>query len=149
MTAIRPRVIERDILTIEEGVICHQVNLQGKMGLGLALAIKQKWPIVFERYKAMCDRDLFKLGSIQPVQVGESLWVCNLAGQEFYGRSQQQTDYDAVRVGLTKLSKWASDRNLQVYLPYKMGAGLAGGDWEVIRQIIRETVPNAVVCGKD
>lgn len=148
LSVIRPRIIEQDILDVTSGVICHQVNLKGKMGAGLALAIRQKWPIVFEKYKAMCDRGLFQLGSIQPVQVSETLWVCNLAGQEGYGRGQQQTDYDAVRTGLEKLNKWASDRSLQVYLPHGMGCGLAGGDWSVIEQIIKETVPSALICRK-
>lgn len=142
------KIIQQDILCVTHGVICHQVNIQGAMGAGLALAIKRKWPIVFEKYKVMCDRQLFHLGSIQPVQVSETLWVCNLAGQEFYGKGLQ-TDYEAVRMGLEKINKWAGDRNFQVYLPYKMGAGLAGGDWAVIEQIIKETAPSAVICQKE
>ena len=142
------QTIQQDLLTITHGVITHQVNIQGKMGAGLAAAIKEKWPIVFERYKVMCDRGLFKLGSIQPVQVSETLWVCNLAGQVRYGKGLQ-TDYKAVRIGLEKLAKWSGDRGLQVYIPYKMGAGNGGADWAVIEQIIKETVPSTVICQRE
>jgi len=40
-----------DILKVKSGFIVHQVNCQKVMGGGLALAIRKKWPIVYERYK--------------------------------------------------------------------------------------------------
>jgi len=38
------RVLKGDILTVKKGYVCHQVNIQGIMGAGLALQIKNKWP---------------------------------------------------------------------------------------------------------
>jgi len=45
------KIINRDLLTIESGIIAHQVNCQGKMGAGLALKIRKKYPQVYEYYK--------------------------------------------------------------------------------------------------
>ena len=43
-----------NLLNIRSGVICHQVNCIGAMGAGLALQIRNKWPIVYEKYKEDC-----------------------------------------------------------------------------------------------
>jgi len=121
-----------NILSVRKGIIVHQVNCKGVMGCGLALQIKRKWPIVFERYRAF----KFKPGQIQLVNVADDFWVCNLAGQDRYGRDKRYTDYEAIRIGLEKLNIWAGDRGLSVFIPNGMGCGNAGGDWHVVQGII-------------
>lgn len=37
-------IIKKDITTIDEGVILHQVNCQNAMGSGVAKALFSKWP---------------------------------------------------------------------------------------------------------
>ena len=44
------RYIEGDILKIQEGIICHQVNCIGYMGAGIALGIKRKYYKVYDAY---------------------------------------------------------------------------------------------------
>lgn len=86
--------IQGDITTATHGIIAHGVNCQGVMGSGVALAIRNRWPKVFEEYKAVCDenrlnrRDL--LGHTQLVQVGPSLYVANMFTQYDYGREGKQ-----------------------------------------------------------
>ena len=41
-----------DILSVTKGIITHQFNCQGVMGCGIELQIRQKWPEVYQRYKA-------------------------------------------------------------------------------------------------
>lgn len=135
-----------DILSITKGIIVHQVNCQGVMGCGIALQIKRKFPKVFEHYRMF----KFKLGMIQLVKVGPELYVCNLAGQDRYGRNKRYTDYDALHTGLDKLNTWADEKDLPVYIPKFMGSANAGGDWEVVSKIISETLTdcNVTICNK-
>ena len=121
-----------NILAVLHGVIVHQVNCQGVMGCGIALQIRNKWPIVYERYRA----HKFSLGQIQLIQVALDLWVCNLAGQDRYGRDKRYTDYRALRVAFRKLNTWASKHSAFVHIPYKMGSFNAGGSWTTVNQII-------------
>ena len=44
------KYIKGDITEIESGIICQQTNCQGVMGSGLAKAIRDKWPKVFDEY---------------------------------------------------------------------------------------------------
>ena len=43
--------IQKDITTERHGLIIHGVNCQGVMGSGVALAIRNKWPVVYDEYK--------------------------------------------------------------------------------------------------
>lgn len=48
-----------------------------------------------------------------------------------------------------KSSKSGKAHNLPVYIPYKIGCGLAGGNWETVCQIIQKTVPDAIIVKYD
>ncbi len=124
-------------VTTHRGIIVHQVNCQGVMGSGVAKAIRDKWPIVFEKYKAVASPKC--LGRTQFVQVGDETIVANLFGQNFYGRDgKQYTDYEAFRKGLQELRKKAEHYNYPIALPYLIGCGLGGGNWEIVRDMIAE-----------
>lgn len=139
-----------DILSVKSGVIVHQVNCQGIMGAGIALKIKRKWPLVFQRYRKF----KFKLGQIQLIQVEPGLWICNLAGQDRYGRDKRYTDYEAVRIGLDKLNAWvwAEEKDLRhgipIYIPKFMSSANAGGDWDIISKLISEVLADRkiIIC---
>jgi len=132
-----------DILTVKKGIICQQVNAMGVMGAGLALTIRQKWPIVYREYRELHLR----LGEILLVEVEPGLYVANLCAQEGFGRTGQYTDYNALEVCLRALAGEAKRLALPVYIPYKMGCGLAGGDWDgVVCPMIERILPEAFIC---
>lgn len=144
------REVYTDIFSIECDVICHQVNCQKKMGLGLAKEIKKKYPEVFHEYINFCevfryDGDL--LGQCQVVKVvnpdkyGPN-YVANLFGQEYYGTGVQYTEYEALRSSFVRLKNWLLENitkeHIILAVPYKIGCGLAGGDWNVVSEIIND-----------
>ena len=137
----------KDILTIKHGIIVHQVNCQKKMGAGLALQIRNKWPKVYQSYL----QHKFGLGQIQLVRITPELYVCNLAGQDRYGRDKRYTDYTAIKIGFIKLNMVACKQKLPVYIPKYMGCNLAGGDWNIVNKIIKETLTKCeyVIISKD
>lgn len=148
------QVIKKDILTIDSGIICHQVNCMGVMGAGIARSIKEKYPRVYDCYRTNCqvsDRSTL-LGQINVVRAEESalcnLYVANIYGQLFYGRAVKQlyTNYLAVDTAFASLSEHLKAHIMQVYIPDKMGCGLAGGNWGNYSSIIEKHIPNAIVC---
>jgi O-acetyl-ADP-ribose deacetylase (regulator of RNase III) len=139
------KVIKGDLLAIESGIICHQVNCKGVMGAGLAKSLRAKYPVCFESYSKYCNAGQFKLGMVQFCKVNPQLFICNLAGQNSYGTGKRQTDYDALVACLTKLHAKSIELGLIPYIPYKMGCGLAGGDWNVVSNLIEAHCPNAVI----
>lgn len=131
-----------DITTIKQGIILHQVNCQGVMGSGVALAIRNKWPKVYERYLEHYQKA--KLGMIQIVHIKYNLFVVNLFAQDRYGREKRHTDYDAMESCLKKIDTWwfKNHQDLSIYIPYRMSCGNAGGNWDIVYSIIQDTLSN-------
>lgn len=125
----------------KKGIILHQVNCMAVMGTGIALAIRTRWPKVFSEYRTFCQgkRTSDLLGEFQLVQVEDDVWVGNVFGQERYGRSRRQTDYDAVQESLIKMRVEIHPHLEHVPIWYpKMGCVNAGGDWQVVSRILDE-----------
>ena len=140
------KIIEKDLLTVESGIICHQCNCLGSMGGGIALAIKNKWPVVYRTYRDTYDRQGLRLGEIQLVKVSDNLIVCNMMCQKYFGREPRlYTDYDAVRTAFKKLHDTIG-RTTQIYIPMNMGCGLAGGDWNEYSRIVDFYCPGVIAC---
>jgi O-acetyl-ADP-ribose deacetylase (regulator of RNase III) len=135
-------VINSDLLSVTTGVIAQQCNCQGFMGRGLALIIRKKYPQVYNAYWIAFLRGQLHLGMIQPVQVAPDRWVVNMMMQDGVGTQHRMTDYGAHEVAWPKLAAWAEHR--QVHAPWGIGAGLGGGDFEVIQPIAEQAVPGIV-----
>ena len=134
--------VKGDLLQATENIIGHQVNCQGVMGLGLAAKIRNKYPIVFERYKQLVNmhnsNKEILLGTTQVIKVNENKYVANLFGQFNYGRGKRQTSYEHLYQSLDILKQKAKKHNLTVALPHGLGCGLAGGDWDIVRELINK-----------
>ena len=142
------QITKGDILDVEYGIICHQVNCQGKMGAGIAMSIRNKWPIVYDDYMNAFRKGELKLGYTVFSEVAKNtLYVASLCGQLNYGRHKLHTNYDAVRTCLSELAKY-NDGRLTIYIPYRMGCSLAGGDWNIVFKIIEETIPDVIIISK-
>lgn len=148
------KIINGNILDITEGVIVHQVNCKGVMGAGLALQIKNKWPVVFKGYKNHLKEynklGVHPLGTMNGMYIGGGLWVINFYSQDNYGTSSIQTNYLAFEECLLRLVEAYEEQGIKVaevpvYFPYGIGCGLAGGDWKVISKMIEKYIPYASI----
>lgn len=142
------KIIEKDILTVEKGIICHQVNCQRVMGRGMAKLIRDKWPIVYESFMIYYQDkpDIVRLGNAQFIQVSENpkLEVCNIFGQLFYGLDKRHTDYGALKSAFHIIKSKVYNEDL--YFPYLMGCVNGGGDWKIVSRMIDFYFPNAIFC---
>lgn len=135
------QVVTGDILLATENILVHQVNCMGKMGSGLALHLRKKYPMLYDGYVSYCrlvDSPSELLGDVYFYYHSQHRIVANVFGQLYYGRKMgvQYTDYDALASGMIKVGELARRRNLTVAIPFGMGAGLGGGDWNIIRGIM-------------
>lgn len=126
-------IIESNLLSVRSGIIGHQVNCKGCMNAGIAKSLRKEYPTVFYNYALLCNtrKPLDLLGMIQPVTVSDKLKVFNLFGQHSYGCDRQQTDYSALSTIAAKLIQ----RDITIHLPYGIGCGYGGGDWDVVREL--------------
>lgn len=145
-------VVKKDLLEMDVDVIAHQVNCQGVMGAGLALQIRNKYPKVYTAYKKYCPNSKL-LGKIQVVNNGKQ-FIANLFAQDKYGRDKRYTDYEALKQCFIKLRNYAINNELHsIAIPYGIGCGLAGGDWNTVSKIIKEVFANEslaiFICKKE
>lgn len=138
------KIVNADIFTCEEDVIVHQTNCQGVMGSGVAKQLKQLYPEVFRAYYHYCKTNVPSeiLGTSLICEANDGKYIANLFGQLNFG-SGLQTDYEAFRKAFKEITEFASENNLTLALPFKIGCGFAGGDWNTVLNIIIEekTVP--------
>lgn len=141
------KTITGNILSIDKGIICHQVNCKGVMGAGLALQIKNKWPEAYDGYMTAHRGKYWCLGAILPVLVSDDLCVVHMAGQNEYGREPGKiyTNYMALATCMTKAADFAKAVDRPIYIPYGIGCGFAGGDWKVVSEMIDKFIPDATV----
>lgn len=139
-------IVKKNVLSVNNGIICHQVNCKGKMGAGIALKIRKKWPVVYEQYLLSFKTKQLTLGNIQIVKISSFLYVANLAGQDGYGRNKRYTDYTSLATCFSGLQIISDALKLQIYIPYKIGCLNAGGDWSIVEKIINNNIKNPVIC---
>ena len=121
--------IEKDIITVVRGIVAHGVNCQGVMNSGVAKAIRNKWPVVYDTYRRI-PKGKGNLGICNLVTIVDNeLFVANCYTQIFYGYGGRFASPKAIKSALDSVYMWADHYVLPVYLP-KIGAGRGGLDWE-------------------
>lgn len=130
--------VKGDLLNFDVGLIVHQVNTLGVMGGGIARQIKDKYPVVYEKYVDFCtlysDDDL--LGCVQFVEVGDVI-VANVFAQKSIDFGKCNTVYDALCAGLKRVKEYCYENNIkEIGVPDLIGCGLAGGNRDVVMNII-------------
>lgn len=131
-------VMKGDILFVTKGIIVHGCNAQGKMGSGLASEIRNKYPGNYEYYLSVFESTGLHLNEVLFYKVPNSkLVIANAITQLYYGREygKRYVNYDAIRLAFKEVTRYALENKLSVHFP-KIGAGLAGGNWKLIKEII-------------
>ena len=122
-------------------IIVHGCNCFCTFGRGLALHIKNKYP---EAYAADCATkkgDKTKLGTFSSATIG-NLTVINAYTQYHWTGPYPRCDYNAIKKCFEAIKD--AYPNKRIAIPY-IGAGLAGGDWNVISKIIDSIMPDVTL----
>lgn len=116
-------------------VIAHGCNCQCQMGKGIALSIRKQFP---EAYEADLKTSIGaeKLGTISSAKIvrgDREFVVVNAYTQVHWRGVGVKVDYEAIRACMRHIKQ--SFGGQRIAYP-KIGAGLAGGDWSIIKTII-------------
>lgn len=129
----------------EFDLIIHGCNCFCKMGNGIALDIKKEFPEAYQVDQETYPGDKTKLGSytsaISDIPSGE-LIIVNAYTQYTYKRNESAKDpkmankrYNAITQCMKKIKQDFSGKKIGMPM---IGAGLAGGDWKIIKDIIQK-----------
>ena len=127
-------------------IIVHGCNCMNTMGKGIAAVVKTAFPSAYQADQLTVRGDRDKLGKISFARQDSGLYVVNAYTQyDYWSHGQGKTrhaDYDAIDRAMWRIARYARDWHagqwddtIKIGIPL-IGAGLAGGDWNVIEQIV-------------
>ncbi|SDP47033.1 macro domain-containing protein [Desulforhopalus singaporensis] len=117
-------------------VIVHGCNCFCSMGAGIAYVIQQEFPEAYAADLVTTKGDRTKLGDYSYATVERNehqITIVNGYTQFHYQGESVLVDYDAVELLFYRIKK--DFKGKRIGYP-KIGAGLAGGDWQKISEII-------------
>ena len=123
----------------EVDYIAHGVNCSDGFGAGLARQIAKQYPATRKHYHMTFDKFGWKLGDVCVTPDK----ILNCATQQTYGpNGMKYVSYDAIEKCMSFIN--AAYQGNRIGLP-KIGAGLGGGNWNIIEKIIEETLTDVDV----
>jgi O-acetyl-ADP-ribose deacetylase (regulator of RNase III) len=125
-------------------LIIHGCNCFCNMGAGIARAVRETFPEAYLADLATGKGDRKKLGSFSWARISgaqHEFIVINGYTQFHHSGPQPLVDYQALRLLFTRIKKAYGGKSIAYP---KIGAGLAGGDWDKIAAII-----SAELSGED
>lgn len=127
-------------------LIAHGANCFCKMGSGIAKEIAARIPDAVRADNETKKGDIRKLGNFtyggiwnfeEEKLTGEEKlkgYILNLYTQYNYGTDSIKADYEAITLCMRKVNKLYKGYTIGLN---KIGAGLAGGNWDKIKKIIQ------------
>ena len=140
------KIIKGDLIKLAlEGkfdVIIHGCNCFCTMGAGIAKNIKSEFPEAYEADLKTEKGNKDKLGTYSNAiteRNGYKIIIINAYTQHHYKGRRMKADYEAIRSVFKKIK--SNYPGKKIGYP-KIGAGLAGGDWNIISEVIEEELKN-------
>lgn len=126
-------------------IVAHQCNCRGSFDAGIAREIARRFPEVDRAQRLWYQEGRQRLGTVQTVRTHTGLVIANLYAQEDWVRRPNRinTDYSALEQCLATLRDGMTAEDV-LGMP-KIGAGLGGGDWNVIEQLIERIFQDRTV----
>lgn len=126
--------VKGDIFSSPSKVIVNTVNTVGVMGKGVALEFKNRYPDMFQSYKALCDEKKLDIGKLV-LWKNSSKWVLLFPTKKHW-RNPSKMEY--IEKGLEKfVENWDRLGANSIAFP-RLGCGNGGLDWEDVRPLMEK-----------
>jgi O-acetyl-ADP-ribose deacetylase (regulator of RNase III) len=132
--------VSGDLFANAHGVeaFAHGCNCQGSMGAGIAKGIRERYPQMYEQYRARCKAEprQFNLGDAWLWRVEGQPAVFNLGTQERFWHAR--ATYEAVEQALVKMREVADTEGIRSIAIPRIGVGYGGLSWKKVRAIVEQ-----------
>jgi O-acetyl-ADP-ribose deacetylase (regulator of RNase III) len=111
-------------------------------GKGFSVAVRKKWPEAHKDFTRWVfeHRPEFKIGNVHVTKLEDSVELISLVAQHGYGPSLfPRIQYSALETCLSRVAAQAQQTGASVHMP-RIGCGEAGGDWNIVSELIDETL---------
>lgn len=137
--------VKGDIFDAGTDAIVNPVNCVGVMGAGLAKQFKIHYPYNFIHYKEACRRKALKIGTVFTVLVPGPVprSVINFP-TKIHWLDRSSLHY--IQKGLEALVKEITVKQFRSVAIPRLGCGLGGLSWDVVRPIVAEALGALEQC---
>lgn len=155
------RIVKGNPLNSNADAILHQVNCQGLSLSDVAREIKDRYPVVYDMYKARCDEhekivketgiDIYPLLGLAQIcykedypvtDVRDTQVIVNLFSQNLSSNNIPYTDYGALRKALEQIDSQFAGRTVAISLET---SDRQSNDRKIVSKIIKEALSNCNV----
>ena len=140
--------VQKNLLETECDIIAHQTNCVGVMGAGVARQIRDKLlsGVEYDSYRKLCAKHGSSLlGTVQCLSAKNGKIIFNLFGEDVPTGQGLDTDYAALKRAMRELKTYAEAYDMSISMPGLIGCGLAGGDWEIVYEMINDVFGDSKV----
>lgn len=125
--------VSGDIFNSECDLLLNPVNCVGIMGAGLALHFKNKYPFMYLHYVKLCEAKRIQPGSLHVCPQKYNGKLIGLFPTKRHWRNPSHIE--DISAGLDSLKAYLKEHKVSCAIP-KLGCGLGGLQWEVIKSLI-------------
>ncbi len=134
-----------NLLDFNHGItmIAHCANTKNVMGSGIALQIKEEYPVAYEADTAAAAAKKNQLGQFSVATLPNGRKIVNVYAQGEYGMEKRQLDYEAFYIAFEELHRLMLEakekgRTHILGIPKFIGCFRAGGSWRVVNAMLEE-----------
>ncbi len=124
-----------NIFDTDAPAIGHGINMAGVMGAGIAAQFRDRFPEMYEAYRASCQAGELKPGSAYPWQTEDGRVIYNITSQVHPGPN---ASYDNLIWGVVAAIQDAAFRGLTSIALPRIGSGIGGLDERLVEVILSD-----------
>lgn len=135
--------IKGNLLDFPNGsnVISHVANCKVTMASGIALQIKEEYPVAYEADQKAAENGENQLGLFSVATLSNGKRIINSYCQFDYGTNRRQLDYEAFYVCFSRIKELLEDAHKEgrIYalaVPKFIGCNRAGGSWRIVETML-------------
>jgi O-acetyl-ADP-ribose deacetylase (regulator of RNase III) len=125
------RFVTGDLFLSKAQTLAHGVNTRDKMGRGIAVEFKLRFPGMYEEYRRRCRTGELLPGGVY-LEKSQIPWVLNLASQATMGGAELK-DVQSCFEWIS--ANYASEGIVGIAMP-RIAAGLGGLPWGEVKDLI-------------
>jgi len=140
------KFVQGDIFESDAQALVNPVNCVGKMGKGLALEFKKRYPGMYRIYKAQCDDKKLFIGQVltytifsEDGNIDNYKYIINLPTKLHWINNSQ---YRYIKDGLEELVQEVKLLKIKSIAIPPLGCGLGGLDWYIVKDQITKVFEN-------
>jgi hypothetical protein len=136
-------IIEQDLFNNEAQAYWQCCNCFNRMYSGVAAGFRKFYPEAVEADNKTIEGDKSKFGKYSVAHAKNGKYIYNLYGQYNYGTDTRKLNYEALYTAMeSALTDCISKKIRSIAIPFQLGCGLAGGNWNIVYIMIQEVFKN-------